>query len=380
MAPAAKRAKPVPRHLCSKGFNALEITWNSIIVQKPLDNRTEPLTHLGDGIVESAPELELHFLKLATKPLGYRLSLDREALPLTGGCTDVSKTEEIESLGLTQGSPFPACSSMTSELNEPCFLGVQAKAELAQPLLQIPKKPIGFPWVLKPHDEVISVSNYDDSASGIQCSPLMYPQIKDIMQVYIGEHGRDYRTLWGSHFRSGPDAIFRDPCPKPFPDKTQKSLVGNSVFEKLHQPSVFDGVEKAADVCIEHPIGSFLRDPNKESVQRLVRATSRSESVGETQEIFLVDSIEDRYHTLLGNLVLQGSNAQRTKFAVCLADVSSFGRLSMVGSTMNALVKIRQALLQTIFVLLPCHTVYPGRCLTPERMEAFPKEVHRDMV
>ena len=106
LAPAAKRAKPVPRHLCSKGFNALEITWNSIIVQKPLDNRTEPLTHLGDGIVESAPELELHFLKLATKPLGYRLSLDREALPLTGGCTDVSKTEEIESLGLTQARRF----------------------------------------------------------------------------------------------------------------------------------------------------------------------------------------------------------------------------------------------------------------------------------
>ncbi len=166
--------------------------------------------------MEPAPKVELHLLELAAKPLGYRLSLDGEAPSLACGCTDVGKTEKVKSLRLTLALPFAAGCSKLSELNEPCFLRVQAKAQSAHPPFNIPEKPLGLRLVLKPHDKVIAVSNDDNIASYDSPSPLTYPQVKNIMQVHIGEQGRDYGLLRGSHFRFRPDAFLNDSCAKPF--------------------------------------------------------------------------------------------------------------------------------------------------------------------
>jgi hypothetical protein len=48
-----------------------------------------------------------------------------------------------------------------------------------------------------------------------------------------------------------------------------------------------------------------------ESIQRIVLAASRPESVGEPEEDFLVDCFENRRDCLLDDFVLQAQNAQR---------------------------------------------------------------------
>jgi len=345
-----------------------------------LYNRTDPLTHLRDGIVESAPKLELHLMELETEPLGYRLSLDGKAPSLAVDSTDMSKAEEIKSLRLSQTLPFAACGSKFSKLEEPRLLRVQAETESAHPLFDVPEKPLSLRLVLKPEDKVIGVPNDNDIAPCVSPAPLMYPQIKDIVQVNIGKQGRDYRPLRGPHFRLGPSAFLHDSCAEPFSDKSQKSSVGNSMLKKLHEPSVFDGVEETADVCIEHPIDPLLRDGDVKRVQRMMSAAPWSKPVGEAQEIFLVDGIENGYHCTLCNLVLQSGNPQETELAVCLRYITPLGWLSMVSSPVDALAKIGQALLQTIFVLAPCHSVYPGGRTAFKRIEALPKEVDCDMV
>jgi hypothetical protein len=116
---------------------------------------------------------------------------------------------------------------------------------------------------------------------------------------------------------------------------------------------VVDGIKETSGVCFKHPVDLFLHDPDKKCIQRMVRAAPRSVSIGEAQEIFLVDGIKDRHHSLLGNLVLQGSYAQTTKLAVFLSDIGPLGRLRTVGPPVNALMQIDQTLPQAIFVLSP---------------------------
>lgn len=254
LTPTAKHAEPQTGYLGAECFDTRKIARNSMEVHITLYNRTDPLTHLRDGIVESAPKLELHLMELETEPLGYRLSLDGKAPSLAVDSTDMSKAEEIKSLRLSQTLPFAACGSKFSKLEEPRLLRVQAETESAHPLFDVPEKPLSLRLVLKPEDKVIGVPNDNDIAPCVSPAPLIYPQIKDIVQVNIGKQGRDYRPLWGPHFSLGPSSFLHDSCAEPFSDKSQKSSVGNSMLKKLHEPSVFDGVEETADVCIEHPI------------------------------------------------------------------------------------------------------------------------------
>ena len=59
----------------------------------------------------------------------------------------------------------------------------------------------------------------------------------------------------------------------------QGAPVPNSVLNKLQEPSVVDGIEKATDVCVEHPGHLPLCNPDYDSIQRMVLAAAGSEAV-----------------------------------------------------------------------------------------------------
>ena len=66
-----------------------------------------------------------------------------------------------------------------------------------------------------------------------------------------------------------------------------------------------------------------------ESVQRIVLAASRPESIGEPEEVFLVDCFENRRDRLLDDFVLQAQNAQRPFRTISLRNVGSSGRVTV---------------------------------------------------
>ncbi len=73
----------------------------------------------------------------------------------------------------------------TPELNESGFVGVKIQAELCEPFPKVCLELFGLPAMLKPHDEVVCVSDDDDVAFGMPLSPLLRPKIEDIVQVHV---------------------------------------------------------------------------------------------------------------------------------------------------------------------------------------------------
>jgi hypothetical protein len=67
-------------------------------------------------------------------------------------------------------------------------------------------------------------------------------------------------------------------------------------------------IEKSTNVQIEHPVHLLPLQAHAQSVQRIVLATPRPESVRESQKVLFVNLIENRHHGLLDDLVLQRSD------------------------------------------------------------------------
>src|SRR5437016_4345732 len=97
--------------------------------------------------------------------------------------------------------------------------------------------------------------------------------------------------------------------PQPFLDEAHDARVPHTVLEKLHQPSVVEGIKEATDIGIEHPVHPPRREPDRERVQRLMRIAPRSESIRETEEVALVDGVEHLADGALDELVFQRGNA-----------------------------------------------------------------------
>src|SRR5437868_550135 len=99
-------------------------------------------------------------------------------------------------------------------------------------------------------------------------------------------------------------------------------------------------------------------------------AATGTKSVGESPKIFLIDSIEDRNHGLLNNLVLQRRNSQRPFPSVVLRYPDSLHGQRPERSAVNPAVQIDESFFQPGLVLLPCHSVHSRRGLPLECVKA----------
>jgi len=130
------------------------------------------------------------------------------------------------------------------------------------------------------------------------------------MQVHVREQRRNHRALRSPLSRLRPFPIFEYAGPQPFLDQAKDPSIPDSMLEKLNHPFVRERPIAVTNVSIQHPIHFLPHDPHPQRVQRIVRAAFRSETIGEAQEVLLVDLIEDSPHRVLNDFVLQGSYAQ----------------------------------------------------------------------
>src|ERR1700674_3062690 len=127
------------------------------------------------------------------------------------------------------------------------------------------------------------------------------------------------------------------------------------------------GIEKALDIRIEHPVHLSPVNPGVESVQRIVLAAPRTESIGEAKEILLVDGLQNVHDRLLDDLVLQTENAEWPLGAVRLRDVCPSGGARPIAAPMHSIVQVFDFLFEGFSISLPCHTIDSGRSVTRER-------------
>src|SRR4029077_927682 len=163
-------------------------------------------------------------------------------------------------------------------------------------------------------------------------------------------------------------------------DQPDDTSIANPMFDEAHQPRLADLVEKGLDVAIEHPVDAPPADPERERIQRLVLIALRSEPVAEPQELRLIDRRQDCHHRRLDDLVLQGSDAERSLSSIRLRNISPTRWQRSIRSCLDARTEIREVLLEAFRVLGPCHLVDAGRgeLLQPE--EARPQNIDGEMM
>jgi hypothetical protein len=167
---------------------------------------------------------------------------------------------------------------------------------------------------------------------------------------------------------------------QPLADQAQHAPVRDPVLEELQHPPVVDGVVEPTVVRIEHPIHLPPQDPDRERIQRLMRAAPRPKPVGETPEVRLVDGVEHLDDGSLKELVLQCGNTQRSLPPVRLRDVHPPRRSRPVAGPVNPGVQIPKVHFEILPVIHPRHPVYPRRGLGLQRPVGRPQAVDVDVV
>src|SRR5260370_4962134 len=105
--------------------------------------------------------------------------------------------------------------------------------------------------------------------------------------------------------------------------------------EPLH-PRMIKLGEEVADISVEYPVHLPLGDPDRERIQRVMRATPGPESVRETPEVLLVHGVQHLHHRTLEDLVLQRGDADRPLPPVRLRYVQPARRARPVGTAVDA--------------------------------------------
>ena len=147
--------------------------------------------------------------------------------------------------------------------------------------------------------------------------------------------------------------VFQHPGGQPFLDQPHDAPVRHTVLDELHQPFVPQRIEEAANVGIEHPVHLLRHDAHRERIQRLMWIATRPESVGETEEVLLVDCVEHLDDGALDDFILQRGNTERPLPPVRLADVRSANRLCPVRPPLKPLREPLEVLFQSFAVVAP---------------------------
>src|SRR2546423_1926078 len=254
-------------------------------------------------------QLVLDLLQLGPHPLRDRDPLERVA-PAPGLPADVREAEELERLRPTEAPRRPVLGGEPPKLDQPRLLGLQLQPELRQSLAQLRLEPLRVLPMLEAHDEVIRVTHQDYVSSRAAAPPALGPLVKGVMQGHIGEQRRYRRSLRCPLVARRPGPVLDDSRVQPLLDEPQDPPIRYAVLEELHHPGLIKAGEEIADIRIEHPVHLLPQDPHRQRIQRIMRFASRPETVGEAEEVGLVDGVKYLDGRPLDYFVLQRRDSE----------------------------------------------------------------------
>ena len=155
-----------------------------MVVEPSLDNRPQPLAHLGYGRVHQAVQAEFTLLQLGPQALESRLTLDRKRPP-PGLRALVRAAKEGERFWFAQPPLGSTFRRVAAELDQAGFLWMQLQAELGEALPQFLEAAFGIVAMLEPHDEIICVPDENDLAPCVVFSPVLSPQVEYLVEESI---------------------------------------------------------------------------------------------------------------------------------------------------------------------------------------------------
>ncbi len=183
------------------------------------------------------------------------------------------------------------------------------------------------------------------------------------MEIDVGQQRRCAATLRRPGLHRYPLPVLQHARVQPFLDEPHHAPVRYPVLDKLDQPTVVDGIEKATEVQIEHPVHLFRHHSVAERLQRLMRAAPGPEPIRKPQEVSLVDGVEHLDRGALDQLIFQRRHPERSLPPVGLGDVHPTHRLGPVRSTLEPIGKLAEIVLQLLAVVPPRLAVHARRRL-----------------
>src|SRR5947207_350032 len=139
-----------------------------------------------------------------------------------------------------------------------------------------------------------------------------------------------------------------------------------------------DGVEERPDVRVEHPVDLAL-DCYRQRIKCIVRRPLRSEPVREPDELGFVDRLQHHPRGLLDNFVLQRRDTDWSQFSIAFRDVNATDRLRMVAATMDSVLQVAQAFVQTLAICFPGDSVHASCRSFPEPSIGLLQDRHLHM-
>jgi hypothetical protein len=105
------------------------------------------------------------------------------------------ETQELERLRLAQTPLLAVPGGEPSELDQPRLLGVQLHPEPREPVTQLSLEPFSVLPMLKRHHGVVSEPHDDNITASLPASPLVRPQVKDVVRVDVGKQRRSGSSI-----------------------------------------------------------------------------------------------------------------------------------------------------------------------------------------
>jgi hypothetical protein len=147
------------------------------------------------------------------------------------------------------------------------------------------------------------------------------------------------------------------------------------MLDEFNPPGVLQRIKESTDVRIKHPVDIALLYPHRHRIQRIVRAASRSGSLGEPPKIPLKDRVQYLDRRTLNELVLPRRLADRTVSALRLRDLPPLDRGRVVSSPPEPVREIREVGLHVFSLGRPRLPLHSRRRLAIETVVRLPAPV-----
>ena len=292
----------------------------------------------------------------------------------------MGEAQEREALRFAKPAPSAPVRRVAAELDQAGFVRMERQRKLIQPFTHRLQEAPGVILMLEADDDVVGIAHDDHVARGLTPSPAFGPEIADVVQVDVGEQWRDRRSLPGSPAAVRHHPVFQDARLEPLLDQADDARVADPVLDEANQPISTDLIEERSDVGVQYEVHFLAGDPNRERVERVMRAASGPESVREPEEVFLVDRIQHCRRRSLDDLVFESGDRERALSPVRLRYVCPPVWQRPVRSSVESRVQVLEVAPEGCLVLRPCQPIHAGGGVLFEFVEGVLKPVDGEMV
>lgn len=204
-----------------------------MVIVVAIQDLPQPDALFGNRVVASRSQLLRDFMEFGTLPFRHRRPHQQE-LPAMCASAYVGEAQERERAGLPLSILQAILPSKWPESNDTGLFRVERQLELFHPRSHFIEESLCVLTVGESHDDIVRIADDDDFSCCLVLAPVVGPKVEHVVQIHVGQQGRDRCALGSALLRSFPLFAFENPGFEPLLDQAQDSGIGDAVLEESH--------------------------------------------------------------------------------------------------------------------------------------------------